>query len=233
MRHFRVWLVIAAFLRGRGRRGQAGGSWPRREKGAGSVGARPRRRSTPAAATRTRRAPCFCGRKGKCACPLRGRRAARRSAPRRCRKRSPPRPRRRRRPSTSPRASRGRRAFIPFDPCSRTARRTFALELVHAVASAIPFPAAQHALRRRDRQRHLAAILRRRRSGSEQIGGEHDRVHRGRCAAPRRRRSGRPASPARAARPTPTRRASRCVPPKPGMTPRFTSGCPNFAFSDA
>ena len=33
------------------------------------------------------------------------------------------------------------------------------------------------------------------------------------------------------ARMGPTRRASRCVPPKPGMRPRFTSGWPNLAFS--
>ncbi len=35
------------------------------------------------------------------------------------------------------------------------------------------------------------------------------------------------------ARLMPTRRASRCVPPKPGMTPRFTSGWPSFALSVA
>ena len=35
------------------------------------------------------------------------------------------------------------------------------------------------------------------------------------------------------ARATPIRRGRRVVPPNPGITPRFTSGCPNFAFSDA
>ena len=29
---------------------------------------------------------------------------------------------------------------------------------------------------------------------------------------------------------SPTRRVSRCVPPNPGMIPRFTSGCPKRAF---
>ena len=35
------------------------------------------------------------------------------------------------------------------------------------------------------------------------------------------------------ARTRPTRRVRRWVPPKPGMTPRPTSGRPNFAFSEA
>src|SRR6516165_7805808 len=35
------------------------------------------------------------------------------------------------------------------------------------------------------------------------------------------------------ARPLPTRRGKRCVPPPPGRTPNLTSGCPNFADSEA
>ena len=35
------------------------------------------------------------------------------------------------------------------------------------------------------------------------------------------------------ARPIPTRRASLCVPPNPGIIPRPHSGCPNNAFSEA
>ena len=35
------------------------------------------------------------------------------------------------------------------------------------------------------------------------------------------------------ARPIPTKRASLCVPPKPGMIPSPVSGCPKIAFSEA
>src|SRR5208282_2757492 len=40
-----------------------------------------------------------------------------------------------------------------------------------------------------------------------------------------------PASTICIARPLPTSRGSRCVPPYPGTIPRCTSGCPSFAFS--
>ena len=33
--------------------------------------------------------------------------------------------------------------------------------------------------------------------------------------------------------PSPTKRVKRCVPPPPGIIPKFISGCPNFALSDA
>ena len=42
-----------------------------------------------------------------------------------------------------------------------------------------------------------------------------------------------PVSSSCSARPLPTRRGSRCVPPYPGTSPSFTSGWPNFANSDA
>ena len=95
-------------------------------------------------------------------------------------------------------------------------------------------PLRRHLLDLLDRQRRLPGELSRpRRAPCRTARGRARPRWRARSRRPAQRRSGRPAGSSRAPCASPTRRGSRCVPPKPGMIPRLISGWPKLADSAA